>query len=88
MTIQEAIKTMMKMPFVEAGASVITRPDQCSSHIKLGFDPLNSGGGTGDCMVIYDAAEPARFMKDHCPWVNLRLDEILADDWHIIKDNN
>lgn len=86
MTLQEAIKAMMQMPLVEAGASVITRPDNCSSNIKLGFDPLNSGGGTSDCMVIYDAAEPARFMKDHCAWVSLRLDEILAEDWVIVKD--
>ena len=88
MILQEAIKAMMKMPLQEAGACVITRPDGCSSNIKLGFDPLNSGGGTGDCMVVYDAAEPARFMKDHCAWVYLRLDEILAEDWEIVKDGN
>lgn len=88
MTIQEAIKALMQMPLIDAGASVITRPDNCSSIIKLGFDPLNSGGGTGDCVVIYDAAEPARFMKDHCTWVSLRLDEILADDWEIKKDSD
>lgn len=86
MTIQEALKAMMKMPLEDAGASIITRPDGCSSHVKLGFDPLNSGGGTGDCMVVYDAAEPARFMKDHCAWVSLRLDELLAEDWEIVKD--
>lgn len=88
MLLQHAIRAMMAMPFEEAGASIITRPDGCSSHIKLGFDPLNSGGGTGDCMVIYDAADPARFMKDHCAWVSLRLDEILADDWEIRPDKD
>lgn len=88
MNLQEAIRFMMKMPLDEAGSSCITRPDNCSSNLKLGFDPLNSGGGTGDCMVIYDAADPARFMKDHCAWVSLRLDEILADDWVIVKDND
>lgn len=88
MTIQEAIKTMMQMSIVEAGASVITRPpDSHSSKIKLGFDPLN-GYNTGNCMVVYDADEPARFMKDHCAWVSLRLDEILADDWIITDDKD
>ncbi len=88
MTIQEAIKKMMLMPLKDAGASVITRPDGCSSQIKIGFDPLNSGSGTGDCMVVYDAEEPVRFMKDHCAWVSLRIDEILAEDWEIIEDRD
>lgn len=81
MIIQEALKSFSKLSLEDAATHILMRKESEFTCIKMGIDTHNNTG-----LVIFDADEQEKFFKNGETWVSLRMEDILAEDWEIVKD--